>query len=208
MENKRDRIITFNGKTQNMSQWSKELGMTDESLSYRLKHWSLEDAMTRPVDPKHYKLGKAAKLAQGKKPYKSVWKDLYDSIDETKMYYRTFVQELTSGGSGTRAFKNGEIPLHTFEGGVIKVKGFDIKQWILKAGYTIVERPTTSPEALPAQAVAVPAPKRAYHRHPAFRELQVTPPPQACVFKEKALPFSIVGLAGVLLGLIIGFVRI
>jgi hypothetical protein len=46
----RDTIVTFKGKTQNLSVWSKELGFTGGVLNYRLKMgWSVTDAFTTPA---------------------------------------------------------------------------------------------------------------------------------------------------------------
>ena len=42
------RLITFAGKTQNMSHWARELGITRSQLSYRLKAgWSIARALQR-----------------------------------------------------------------------------------------------------------------------------------------------------------------
>lgn len=43
----RTKMIEFNGKTQSLTDWAKEIGITKEALSDRLrKHWSLKDALT------------------------------------------------------------------------------------------------------------------------------------------------------------------
>lgn len=48
-----NRILSFNGKTQTMAEWSKELGIKEKTLSQRLNtyHWSVERALTEPVHP-------------------------------------------------------------------------------------------------------------------------------------------------------------
>lgn len=51
--NKRNnRNITFNGKTQTLNQWAKELGIIPKTLQGRLDKsgWSVEKALTTPVD--------------------------------------------------------------------------------------------------------------------------------------------------------------
>ena len=48
--NKRNvRIITYNGKSQTITEWSKELGISKSLLYYRITHWSIEEALTREV---------------------------------------------------------------------------------------------------------------------------------------------------------------
>lgn len=44
-------LITFNGKTQSISQWAKETGIIRETLSNRINKmgWSIEKALTTPV---------------------------------------------------------------------------------------------------------------------------------------------------------------
>lgn len=39
-------FITYNGKTQTLAQWAKEIGVCPSSLRYRLSHWPLEKAIT------------------------------------------------------------------------------------------------------------------------------------------------------------------
>lgn len=42
--------ITYNGKTQTLTDWSKEIGIPRTTLDSRLKrHWSIEDALTKPL---------------------------------------------------------------------------------------------------------------------------------------------------------------
>lgn len=53
--------LTFNGKTQCLSEWSRELGIRAYTISSRIKKgWSVEEALTTPV-------GKARKSARSKK---------------------------------------------------------------------------------------------------------------------------------------------
>lgn len=43
--------ITYNGKTQTMTEWSRECGIKTGTLFYRLKcGWSIEDALNKPVN--------------------------------------------------------------------------------------------------------------------------------------------------------------
>jgi hypothetical protein len=39
--------ITFNGKTQSRQQWAEKLGISSNALKFRLRHWSIEDALTK-----------------------------------------------------------------------------------------------------------------------------------------------------------------
>ena len=50
-----NRLITFNGKTQTMSQWAREIGIKPRTLFARIdnKGWSIEKALTTPL-MKHY----------------------------------------------------------------------------------------------------------------------------------------------------------
>ena len=42
--------ITYNGKTQSLAKWSRELGIAEKTLADRLKVWSVEESFTKPVD--------------------------------------------------------------------------------------------------------------------------------------------------------------
>lgn len=55
-----NRFLTYNGKTQTMTQWARELGMNRKTLSYRIDKcgWSIEKAMTTPVMNSKKKEGK------------------------------------------------------------------------------------------------------------------------------------------------------
>lgn len=44
-----NRLITYKGETKPLSEWAEQIGINDTGLSTRLKKWSLEDAMTRPI---------------------------------------------------------------------------------------------------------------------------------------------------------------
>lgn len=46
-------MITFNGKTQSIKKWAKELGFSESTLKTRINRlgWSVEDALTRKVNP-------------------------------------------------------------------------------------------------------------------------------------------------------------
>lgn len=50
-------LIEWNGKTQNLSQWAKELGMPGQTLFARLymSHWTVEKAFTTPVKKRNKK---------------------------------------------------------------------------------------------------------------------------------------------------------
>ncbi len=56
--NKRNNIqLTFNGKTQNISQWATELNMNQLLIGKRLRRgWSVEDALTKPLNSHHENL--------------------------------------------------------------------------------------------------------------------------------------------------------
>jgi hypothetical protein len=49
--NKRNnRMLTFNGKTQCVSAWAEETGMSNKTILFRLNSgWTIEDALTRPL---------------------------------------------------------------------------------------------------------------------------------------------------------------
>lgn len=48
-KNKRsNRMISFDGRTLHLAEWARQLGLDAETLSYRLKHWPLERALTEP----------------------------------------------------------------------------------------------------------------------------------------------------------------
>ncbi len=47
---KNNRMLSYNGKTQTMAQWSKEVGIGARTIWYRLsKGYSIKDALTKPV---------------------------------------------------------------------------------------------------------------------------------------------------------------
>lgn len=52
-------LITYKGKTQNLTQWANELGMPGQTLFARihLSNWSVEKAFTTPVKKKNKKEG-------------------------------------------------------------------------------------------------------------------------------------------------------
>ena len=49
----RTRVLEFNGKTQCVSDWAKELGLNESSLRERLAKWGIEKALTHPKRKKH-----------------------------------------------------------------------------------------------------------------------------------------------------------
>ncbi|MEW5569731.1 hypothetical protein [Rossellomorea marisflavi] len=53
------RKITYDGKTQTISEWARELKINRVTLNCRLRVWSIEDALTRPVESKVQRLSKA-----------------------------------------------------------------------------------------------------------------------------------------------------
>ncbi len=42
------RIISFRGQTMCLADWARKLGITGVTLAYRLRNWSLDDALTKP----------------------------------------------------------------------------------------------------------------------------------------------------------------
>jgi hypothetical protein len=55
--NKRNRcVITFQGKTQHLFDWAPQVGLGTEVIRKRLNRgWSVEDALTKPLDPRSAK---------------------------------------------------------------------------------------------------------------------------------------------------------
>jgi hypothetical protein len=51
-----NKIISFNGKTQCQKDWAKELGMHNNTLDFRLKTLSVEEAFTRPIKRRKNKI--------------------------------------------------------------------------------------------------------------------------------------------------------
>lgn len=45
--------IEWNGERMIAPDWAKRLGISTQSMSYRLRHWPLEEAMTRPPQDGH-----------------------------------------------------------------------------------------------------------------------------------------------------------
>jgi hypothetical protein len=53
--NKRQTIwITFDEKTQCLTDWANEIGISSEGLRYRLKNTTVNNALTKPVDTRFY----------------------------------------------------------------------------------------------------------------------------------------------------------
>ncbi len=51
--NRRDNVfVTYLGETKTIAQWSRHLGIGRDTLEYRIEHWPLELAMTKPVQAK------------------------------------------------------------------------------------------------------------------------------------------------------------
>lgn len=65
---RKPRIITFNGKTQHLFDWARELGISDKVLAHRIyeRGWSLDRALTTPTLTKH-EAAKRANAASIKK---------------------------------------------------------------------------------------------------------------------------------------------
>lgn len=50
---RRTRLLTYQGQTRCLREWAEVLGMAEQTLSNRIhRGWSVEDALTRPVDKK------------------------------------------------------------------------------------------------------------------------------------------------------------
>lgn len=48
-----NRLITYSGRTQTLTEWSRETGFSCAVLDYRLNaNWSIEDTLTKPVRPR------------------------------------------------------------------------------------------------------------------------------------------------------------
>jgi hypothetical protein len=45
---RRNRLITFCGRTKCLTDWATEIGISYQTLSFRLKHWDLDKALTTP----------------------------------------------------------------------------------------------------------------------------------------------------------------
>ena len=47
--NRRSNVnITYNGRTQTISTWAKDIGVSHSTMSKRIKRWALKDALTKP----------------------------------------------------------------------------------------------------------------------------------------------------------------
>jgi len=65
----RNRLVTYQGKTQILKLWAKEYNIAPNRLSERLRRgWSLEQALNTPC-PKGYERGRAMHLAEAKKQW-------------------------------------------------------------------------------------------------------------------------------------------
>jgi len=51
---RRNAFIEFNGETKTISGWADFLGLDHRVLHFRLKHWTLEDALTKPKTVRPY----------------------------------------------------------------------------------------------------------------------------------------------------------
>lgn len=48
-----NRLITYDGKTDTVSNWSKEVGISSSTIRRRLQlGWSIEEALTKPIKRK------------------------------------------------------------------------------------------------------------------------------------------------------------
>lgn len=56
-----NRKVTFNGETLTPAEWAERLGMSREVMHQRLKRWSTEEALQRPI--RYTKRGRAAREA-------------------------------------------------------------------------------------------------------------------------------------------------
>ena len=45
------KLLTFNGETKCLAEWARSLGIDQKTITYRLKHWGLEKALSTPVTP-------------------------------------------------------------------------------------------------------------------------------------------------------------
>lgn len=53
--NRRNNVwIEFNGERKSLTQWAAQLGMHYRVLSNRLKKWSVEDALTKPIKGRNH----------------------------------------------------------------------------------------------------------------------------------------------------------
>ncbi len=59
----RNKVLTFNGITQNLVAWEESLGFRTGTLKTRLRRgWSIEEALTTPLDQSYSKEGRESKL--------------------------------------------------------------------------------------------------------------------------------------------------
>ena len=60
---KQARVLTFDGKSLTVAQWSKAIGIRPEALHKRLQHgWSVEDALTTPLSKRGRKPNEIVQL--------------------------------------------------------------------------------------------------------------------------------------------------
>jgi hypothetical protein len=84
--NKRNnRIIKFNNKTQCLQGWAEEIGVSEPVLCQRLKKWTIEDAVTMPLNtsPNEIKVtfnGKTNSLRNFAELYSQPYQLVYDRI--------------------------------------------------------------------------------------------------------------------------------